>query len=115
MNIPLPWVDWLLSRNVEVQHWSAVGDPRAEDSALMEWARHHKAIVITHDLDFGTMLALSHEDGPSVVQIRIMDVTPDRAGKDLLDLLSQCREELERGALVVLDVEKRRVRMLPLG
>lgn len=81
----------------------------------MEWARHHQAIVVSHDLDFGTMLALSHDEGPSVIQIRIRDVTPDRAGKELLDLLSQCREHLENGALVVLDVDKRRVRLLPLS
>ena len=33
----------------------------------MDWALRHDYIVFTHDLDFGTMLALSHATGPSVL------------------------------------------------
>ncbi len=36
----------------------------------MDWAAAHEYVVFTHDLDFGTMLALSHKAGPSVLQVR---------------------------------------------
>ena len=44
----------------------------------MDWALRHDYIVFTHDLDFGTMLALSHATGPSVLQVRARNGTrPD--------------------------------------
>ena len=46
----------------------------------MDWARNNQHVVFTHDLDFGTMLALSHEAGPSVLQVRTEDTLPDYSG-----------------------------------
>jgi hypothetical protein len=43
----------------EAVHWSEVGNPRAPDTVLMQWAIANGYTVFTHDLDFGTMLALS--------------------------------------------------------
>jgi predicted nuclease of predicted toxin-antitoxin system len=60
-------------------HWSQIGDPKASDKVLMEWARSNHHVVFMHDLDFGTLLALTHENGPSVIQVRAKDVKPDRA------------------------------------
>ena len=38
----------------------------------MQWAITNGYAVFTHDLDFGTMLALSGADGPSVLPVRIL-------------------------------------------
>lgn len=80
----------------------------------MLWARHHGAVVFTHDLDFGTMLALSGADGPSVLQVRCMNVLPEVIGELVIRLLDHYREELLQGALVVADERRQRVRILPL-
>ena len=69
MNLSPRWVQALLARGWEAVHWSTVGDPRATDRAIMDWAAANQYAVFTHDLDFGTMLALSHEAGPSVLQV----------------------------------------------
>jgi predicted nuclease of predicted toxin-antitoxin system len=58
-------------------HWSTVGDPRANDRTIMDWASANDDVVFTHDLDFGTMLALTHSAGPSALQVRADDVLPD--------------------------------------
>jgi len=71
-------------------------------------------MAFTHDLDFGTLLALTRETGPSVIQVRTQDVTPSAIGSIVLDALRQCAGDLERGALVVVEESSRRVRMLPL-
>jgi predicted nuclease of predicted toxin-antitoxin system len=42
----------------------------------MAWARENGHVVLTHDLDFGTLLALTRANGPSVVQVRAQDVLP---------------------------------------
>ena len=63
MNLSPEWVQTLLAQGWEAAHWSTVGDPRATDREIMDWAAANQYVVFTHDLDFGTMLALSHEAG----------------------------------------------------
>jgi len=98
----------------EAVHWSEVGDPRAPDTALMQWAIANGFAVFTHDLDFGTVLALSIADGPSVLQVRGLNVLPEAIGTMVLSLLRTYGTEIEQGALVVADERRQRVRSLPL-
>jgi predicted nuclease of predicted toxin-antitoxin system len=90
-----------------------VGDPRAKDRTIMDWAANGY-IVFTHDLDFGTMLALTHATGPSVLQVRAEDVLPDHLEGVVIAALKQHEGDLASGALVVVDESKSRVRILPI-
>jgi predicted nuclease of predicted toxin-antitoxin system len=80
----------------------------------MDWAAAHGYIVFTHDLDFGTMLALTHAAGPSVLQVRAQDVLPGHLEGVLMAVLRQHETDLASGALVVVDESKCRVRVLPI-
>ena len=53
MNLSPDWVAFLQSHGHTAVHWSTVGDIRALDPEIMEWARNNGHIVLTHDLDFG--------------------------------------------------------------
>lgn len=55
-------------------------------------------MVLTHDLDFGSILAATHGEKPSVVQIRAKDVCPNVIGTLAVSALRQMAEELEAGA-----------------
>ena len=67
MNLSPDWVAAFAFQNIESIHWSIVGDRRAEDEEIMIYARTHGYIVFTHDLDFGTILALTQAESPSVI------------------------------------------------
>ena len=95
-------------------HWSEVGDPRDTDLVILSWAHSNQRVVFTHDLDFGTLLALSRAKGPSVIQVRGQDVTPAAISKFVIRALAQFEKQLTQGALVVVDETSRRVRLLPL-
>jgi predicted nuclease of predicted toxin-antitoxin system len=114
MNLSVEWVTELAKRGWSAVHWSAVGDPRADDSALMAWALANDHVVFTHDLDFGTMLALTHAAGPSVLQVRGQSVLAEDIGPVVVAALRQHEAALEAGALVVVELRKCRVRVLPL-
>jgi predicted nuclease of predicted toxin-antitoxin system len=114
MNLSPQWAQALLDRGWEAVHWSTVGDPRATDRAIMDWAVANQYVVFTHDLDFGAMLALSHEAGPSVLQVRAQNVLPDHLGAAVVAALGQHEEDLSSGALVVVDEGRSRVRVLPI-
>ena len=80
----------------------------------MDYARANDFVVLTHDLDFGAILAATQGEKPSVVQIRAEDVSPDVIGRQLIDALRQMATELEDGALLTVDPNRTRLRLLPL-
>jgi len=80
----------------------------------MTFAKANGYVVLTHDLDFGAILAATHGDKPSVVQIRAEDVTPDAIGGPVIDALRQMGAELDAGALLTVDPSRTRLRVLPL-
>ena len=80
MNLTPEWVAELAKQGWPTVHWSTIGDPHADDSTIMAWALANEHVVLTHDLDFGTMLALTHAAGPSVFQIRGQVVLPEKIG-----------------------------------
>lgn len=114
MNLSVEWIDELAEHDWPAVHWSAVGDPRAEDTVIMAWALANGYVVFTHDLDFGTTLALTHAVGPSVIQVRGQDVLPEHIGHLVVAALRQHDAALAAGALVVVEAKKTRVRVLPL-
>jgi predicted nuclease of predicted toxin-antitoxin system len=115
MNLSPAWVDFLARHGWDAVHWSTIGDPRADDRTIMTWARDHGYAVFTHDLDFGTILAATRAEGPSVVQIRAQDVLPVHLGPIVLAALQQFREDLTAGALVTVDERTSRARILPIN
>jgi predicted nuclease of predicted toxin-antitoxin system len=115
MNLSTEWISLLQVAGHQAVHWSDVGDPRAPATALMEWSVANNYAVFTHDLDFGTMLALSRADGPSVLQVRCLNVLPEEIGALVLSLLRTYAGEMEQGALVVADERRSRVRIMTLN
>lgn len=114
MNLSPEWVPVLEKAGWIAVHWSAVGDPRAPDQVIMDWAETNESIVFTHDLDFGAALALTHRSGPSVLQVRTEDVLPDSLGTLVTEVIRQNEAELRSGALIVVDERKQHVRILPM-
>lgn len=114
MNLSPQWVGYLATAGFAAAHWSALGASNAPDSELMAFAKMHGYIVLTHDLDFGAMLAATQGAKPSVVQVRAADVSPEAIGKQVIAALGQLTQDLEDGALVTIDANRTRLRVLPL-
>ena len=96
-------------------HWSTVGDHRAPDRVIMDWARINEYVIFTHDLDFGTMLAVTHAEGPSVIQVRAQDVLPQHMEGMVVASVQQYGSLIQEGALVIVDESTSRARILPLA
>lgn len=112
--LPPSWTSVLRRAGFEAIHWFDIGDPAAHDREIFDWAATNHAVVFTHDLDFGDILAFSGLAGPSVILIRAADVTPTHMGAMVLASIERYEEALSLGALVVIDEAKMRLRMLPL-
>ncbi len=114
MNLSPAWVPFLEEQGITATHWSAVGDVKAPDSVIMDWARNSGYVVFTHDLDFSVLVAKAGDNGPSVFQMRTLDLVPSSVGAEVVRVLGEHAEMLERGAIVTLDSSSARVRALPV-
>ena len=114
MNIPPGWVDDLRAAGHEAVHWRDVGDPKASDATILGHARRAGLVVLTHDLDFGDILAATGGGAPSVVQLRTGGLGFATIGQLVLHALSAHAQALDKGALITIDLRRARVRLLPL-
>lgn len=99
----------------QAEHWASIGDVRATDRFIIAWAKANGYVIFTHDLDFGTILAVTNADGPSVIQVREHNVLPEGMGETVLQALEQFEEHLRVGALVTVDKASLRARILPIN
>ncbi|MEA5505192.1 DUF5615 family PIN-like protein [Halotia wernerae UHCC 0503] len=114
MNLSPDWVAVFDRYSISSVHWSTIGNPREKNSIIMEWARTNGYIVFTHDLDFGSLLAATGADIPSVIQVRTQDILPNSIENLVISALNQFESLLESGALVTIDQAQSRVRILPI-
>lgn len=115
MNLSPRWVEFLAGEGVFAIHWSQVGDPRATDETIMRHAVQEGLVVLTHDLDFSAILAATHGKSPSVVPLRADDVRPEAVGLQVVAALRSLSAEIDAGALLCVEPECTRIRLLPLG
>ena len=59
-------------------------------------------------------LAATKAERPSVIQVRSDLLTPDALGSAVLAAIHQTKDYLENGAIVSIDADRARVRVLPL-
>ncbi len=115
MNLPVRWVDALAQAGHDPVHAVSLGLARAQDAEIMRVARASARVVVTHDLDFGAILAATQGATPSVIQIRADGLSSPIVMSALLTAIRACEAELATGALLTVDAERWRVRLLPLA
>jgi predicted nuclease of predicted toxin-antitoxin system len=106
--------EWLRNNGHDAVHVFELGLAAAQDRELFEHAMRKGRIVLTSDLDFGDILARSG-GSVSVVIIRLRSNTTVRVTARLEKALSQAVLALKKGAVVILEEARIRVRRLPLG
>ena len=102
----------LVENGHDAIHVREIGLERADDPVVMDRAESEGRVVVSADTDFGVILARSGKRAPSVILFRIVGQRRawSQAGLILANL-PQVAEDLEAGALVV--IEDGRVRSRP--
>ena len=107
-------VEYLRRRGYDAVHLSEEGLERLADSEVLAKGRAEGRVVLTHDLDFGELMAASGAELPSVVIFRLRDMRPERVNRYLEEVIGRYGELLERGAIVSVGEGRIRVRSLPI-
>ena len=92
-----------------------IGLQHSSDDALLDRAVADERIVVSHDTDFGTLLAIRRTNQPSCILVRSADpLTAEQLAGLLLHNLDVMADDLNNGAIVTLARGHLRSRRLPL-
>jgi predicted nuclease of predicted toxin-antitoxin system len=99
----------------DAAHVRDIGLTSAADSVILDRARADGRVLVSADTDFGSLLAASGDNAPSIILVRR---SSERRAARVLGLvlanLDQVADVLVEGAIVVLENDRVRVRRLPL-
>jgi predicted nuclease of predicted toxin-antitoxin system len=114
MGISLRTVMWLRSCGYDVVHLRDEGLQRLPDNEILIKARAEGRILLTVDLDFAQILAVSGENLPSVILFRLGNENYNAINERLTQILCESQEDIELGAIISVSNETFRVRRLPI-
>jgi len=97
------------------RHAVTLGLGTASDEKIVDFARLSGEVIITHDLDFGTIMVFSGKNKPSVIIFRIHLIST-LIFFNLIKLnWSRIEEALNQGSIVVFEESNVRIRHLPVS
>jgi predicted nuclease of predicted toxin-antitoxin system len=114
MNLSPLTVEDLRKDGYDVIRVSSLLPVNASDAEILELARRQTMVVITQDLDFSVLLALSGYDRPSLVTLRLTNTDPNVVTQWLRRVLPQIGKPLSEGNAVTVDDKTVRIRKLPI-
>lgn len=104
----------LVAEGHDAVHVVDIGMHGRPDSDILSRAFQEDRVIVTADTDFGTLLALSGAAGPSVILLRRGGRRVPERVRTVLTVLGLVAEHLRTGAVVTVDHEQIRVRLLPV-
>ncbi len=113
-NIPPSLTNRLKSFGYDAIHIYDCGLTGQSDENIIEFASLHNYIIITHDLDYSRIISLSGNSNPSVITFRQKVISADIISDSLARVIPKISVFLTSGALVSIDQELLRYRLLPL-
>lgn len=106
----------LRQANHDAIHVRDLGLAAADDETIVEHADRDQRVIVSADTDFGTILAMRNAASPSVILFRgATPRNPIGQVKLLIANLCAIAPSIERGAVVVLEPQRIRVRSLPMS
>jgi len=114
MGLARSTVAFLRAQRYDAVHLRDQGLQQLEDDEIIEKARAEGRVILTHDLDFGRIIAVGRASVPSVITFRLSDMRPAQVNRYLAEVLARFAEQLEAGALVSVSERGIRVRPLPI-
>ena len=95
-------------------HVREVGLASAPDPIIFDRAASEDRILVSADTDFGTLLAARQSAKPSFILFRRNDHRPSSQYDTLIANLPELASDLEKGAVVVFEDARIRIRALPI-
>ncbi len=114
MNIRREMIAPLQERGHFCRHVGDIGMSRAKDIDIVAEARRTGEVIMTHDLDYGHLLAFSGDHAPSVIILRFRNLREEEILSRLDAVWGEIEPPLREGAIVSISDKSVRIRSLPI-
>src|ERR1043166_5931849 len=114
MGISQRVVNWLRGQGYDATHLRDEGLHRLPNGNIFLKAVAESRVVLTFDLDFGEIVAASSGQLASVILFRLNNTTSEFVIRRLTVVLANATEALKRGAIIVVEDGRFRVRRFPI-
>ncbi|ELS03611.1 hypothetical protein Xen7305DRAFT_00033350 [Xenococcus sp. PCC 7305] len=115
MGVSQTVVKTLRDNDYDALHLREQGLQRLAGPLIVEKAIEENRIILTFDLDFADLLAIGSLSLPSVIIFRLQKTNPAFVSARLLSVIEECEQALNRGAIIIIDDSRCRLRRLPLN
>jgi len=105
---------WLVVSGHDAVNAAGIGLYRAPDSTILERARQDRRIVITADLDYPRILALTQSQGPGLILFRGGNYSEKESVECLRRALESVPTDELPHSIIVIQKDRIRRRRLPL-
>lgn len=106
-------VQWLRSEGHDAVHLSDEQLQRLPNGEIFIKAEAERRVLLTFDLDFGEIVALSGGHSVSVVLFRLHNTRTPHVMDRLKKVLQESAQALEDGVIIVVEEARHRVRRYP--
>ena len=107
-------VEFLKSQGHDVVRANEILPSNATDAQIVSTAKEHNRVILTQDLDFSELLALSGAQKPSVISLRLSSSGVELINSVLTKVLPQIASDIEGGAIICVGDSSVRMRPLPI-
>lgn len=108
-------LDVLRSYGHEGVHAHQIGKARASDEELLALARQEERVIVTADLDFPRLLALSFAVGPGIILFRGGNYSDEEMRNLLERVFKEVPPENLKNSICVVDQKRIRITRLPIS
>ena len=108
-------VGWLREQGHDAVHLRDEGLHRMPNGEIFEKGITEDRVILTFDLDFAEIAAITGGEKTSVILFRLKNTRTPNVINHLSKILEDSAKDLERGAVVVVEEFRHRVRDLPIG
>ncbi len=115
MGVSVRVVEWLRKQQHDATHLREEGLQRLPNGEIFSKAIEENRIILTFDLDFAEIAALSAGKITSVVVFRLSNARSLHLIERLTSVLPPTASALEKGAIITIEEARYRVRSLPIG
>ena len=114
MGISPRTIELLRGQGYDAIHLIEENLERMTDPNILEKARQEERILLTVDLDFAQLLAISGDALPSVILFRLGNVSREVVNGRLLSVITDYATELKSGVIISVSDVAIRLRQLPI-
>lgn len=115
MCVDIRIVEWLRQKGHDATHLRDQGLHRMPNGQIFVKAIAEGRIVITFDLDFGEIAALTKGQKASVILFRLKNTRTSHVLERLSAVVERFAAALEKGAIIIVEEARHRVRYFPVG